>query len=165
MEEELRNAEDADRRKKEEERLCALALAAPAPAPAVEAEAVSPAPEAVFFDEAKASSETTAIESASAFAATESPYPGEVQYPSVPSVDVETPPDQNYPLIHPPSTGEPVPSERRTALAAQVKEAEETGDVIGVEANPEANASSDAVADTKPAEQNSPITERTSQDA
>src|ERR1700683_4896066 len=32
MEEELRNSEEADRRKKEEERLRALALAAPAPA-------------------------------------------------------------------------------------------------------------------------------------
>jgi sec-independent protein translocase protein TatB len=40
MEEELRNSEEADRRKKEEERLRALALAAPAPAPA---EALTPA--------------------------------------------------------------------------------------------------------------------------
>src|SRR5271165_5791038 len=40
MEEELRNAEEADRRQKEEERLRALALAAPAPAlPALEAPA------------------------------------------------------------------------------------------------------------------------------
>jgi sec-independent protein translocase protein TatB len=44
MEEELRNAEEADRRKKEEERLRALALAAPAPASADSrvSDAVSP---------------------------------------------------------------------------------------------------------------------------
>jgi sec-independent protein translocase protein TatB len=163
MEEELRNAEDADRRKKEEERLRALALTAPAPA--ADADAVSPAPEAVHLDEMKADAESPAIEAASAFTEAESPYPGEVQYPSVPSVDVETPPDQNYPLIHPPSTGEPVPSLRRTALAAQVKAAEETGDAVGVAAFPEANAAPAIVAEANPAEQNSPVTEPANKDA
>jgi hypothetical protein len=157
MEEELRNAEDADRRKKEEERLRALALAAPAPAPIVEAEALSPAPEAVLFDEAKASSETTSIEAASAFTEVESPYPGEALYPVQPSAEVEITPEEAYPLIHPPTTGEQVPSLRRTTLAAQVKATEETGDEI----SPETSVS----ADVEPAEQNSPVTEHTSQDA
>jgi sec-independent protein translocase protein TatB len=158
MEEELRNAEDADRRKKEEERLRVLALTAPSPAPvpALEAEAVSPTPEAVL-DETKASSETTTIEAASAFTEIQSPYPGEALYPVQPSAKVEALPEDAYPLIHPPTTGEQVPSLRRTTLAAQAKETEETGDVI----SPEATATSTA----KPAEQNSPVTERTSQDA
>jgi len=159
MEEELRNAEDADRRKKEEERLRVLALTAPAPAPvpALEAEVVSPAPEAVLFNEVKTSPETTTIEAASAFTETQSPYPGEALYPVQPSAEVEASQAETYPLIHPPTTGEQVPSLRRTTLAAQAKEAEETGDVI----SPEATATSTA----KPAEQNSPVTERTSQDA
>ena len=165
MEEELRNAEDADRRKKEEERLRALALAAPAPAPIVEAEALSPAPEAVLFDEIKAGSETTAIEAASAFTEAESPYPGEVKYPSVPSVEVDTPPERTYPLIQPPSTGEPVPSRRRKALASQVKAAEETGNGSGADALPEANAQPGGAAGAAPAEQNSPVTEPTNKDA
>ena len=163
MEEELRNAEDTDRRKKEEERLRTLALTAPAPV--VEAEAVSPAPEAVLFDEIKAGSETTAIEAASAFTEAESPYPGEVKYPSVPSVEVDTPPERTYPLIQPPSTGEPVPSRRRKALASQVKAAEETGNGSGADALPEANAQPGGAAGAAPAEQNSPVTEPTNKDA
>jgi sec-independent protein translocase protein TatB len=167
MEEELRNAEDVDRRKKEEERLRTLALTAPAPVPApvpaLEAEAISPAPEAVPFDEIKAVPETPAIEAASAFTETESPYPGEALYPVQPSAVVETPSEESYPRIQPPSTGEQVPSQRRTALAAQAKAAEETGDVIGAEANPEANAAPGVAADAAPAEKTSPATETTSQ--
>lgn len=159
MEEELRNAEDADRRKKEEERLRVLALTAPAPAPvtALEAEVVSPAPEAVLFNEVKTSPETTTIEAASAFTEIQSPYPGEALYPVQPSAEVEASQAETYPLIHPPTTGEQVPSLRRTTLAAQAKEAEETGDVI----SPEAAAATDA----KPTEQNSPVPKHTSQDA
>ncbi|MDR3773252.1 MAG: twin-arginine translocase TatA/TatE family subunit [Terracidiphilus sp.] len=138
MEEELRNAEDADRRKKEEERLRALALTAP---------------EAVLFDETKANAESPAIKGAAAFTETESPYPGEALYPVQPSAAVEMPSAETYPRIQPPSTGEPVPSLRRTTLAAQAKETEETGDVIG------------ATAEAAPAEQNNPVTEPANKDA
>ena len=87
MEEELRNAEETDRRKKEEERLRTLALAAPAPAePTIETAVPPPV--------------------------TESPYPGEIEYPPVASAAVPDPPaEEPYPRIQPPSTGEQVAAE------------------------------------------------------
>ncbi|MGD0293273.1 MAG: twin-arginine translocase TatA/TatE family subunit [Terracidiphilus sp.] len=92
MEEELRVAEDAERRKKEEERLSAL------PSSQQDA-AVSPAPEATS---------TTS---------TESPYPDEVIYPPVTAAASEEP----YPRILPPSIGEPVPAARPGKRSAQPK--------------------------------------------
>src|SRR5271165_6447199 len=78
MEEELRSAEETDRRKKEEDRLRALALATPAQtieAPALAAPAV------------------------------ESPYPGETAYPAVPATEIqpEEPYPSNLPRIQPPT--------------------------------------------------------------
>jgi sec-independent protein translocase protein TatB len=91
MEEELRVAEDADRRKKEEERLSAL--------PSGQAAAASPAPE-----------------TASATPA-EGPYPDETLYPAVTAAVSEEP----YPRILPPSTGEQVPAARPGKKSAQTK--------------------------------------------
>ncbi len=90
MEEELRKAEDADRRKKEEERVAALALAAPAVVDSQVSEARSGPPA-----------------SASGI---ESPYPGEAVYPAVSPGEFQR--EEPYPRIQPPSTGEPVPAER-----------------------------------------------------
>jgi sec-independent protein translocase protein TatB len=92
MEEELRTAEEAERRKKEAERLSALP-SSEQPA------AVSPAPE-----------------SASATPA-ETPYPDQVLYPAATPATPEAPPaisvsDEPYPRIQPPSTGEQVPAAR-----------------------------------------------------
>lgn len=87
MEEELRTAEEAVRRKKEAERLSALPSSQ-------QAAAVSPAPE-----------------SASA-TPTESPYPDEVIYPASTATVSEAPAEEPYPRILPPSTGEPVPAAR-----------------------------------------------------
>jgi len=83
MEEELRTAEDADRRKKEAERLSALPSSEQ---PAAE----SPATETA--------SETPA----------ESPYPDQVPYSASAAAYSEEP----YPRIQPPSTGEHVPAAR-----------------------------------------------------
>lgn len=82
MEEELRNAEEADRRKKEEERQRSLAALA-----AAEQASVSADPP------------TAATPS-------ESPYPGEGNYPS--QYPAETKPEETAPRIMPPSTGEPI---------------------------------------------------------
>ena len=98
MEEELRNAEEADRRKKEEERRSALALAAPA-----ETAAASPVPQA--------DSATRA----------ESPYPDEVLYPPVAAAAPEAPAEEPYPRIQPPSTGELVPAARPGKRAVKAK--------------------------------------------
>jgi sec-independent protein translocase protein TatB len=93
MEEELRNAEDADRRKKEEERLAALAVAAPAlPAATVE----------------------TAVPSATSVM--ESTYPDQTQSPSQKESEPAgtTVPGEANSLIRPPATGEPIPAEKPT---------------------------------------------------
>jgi sec-independent protein translocase protein TatB len=90
MEEELRNSEEAERRKKEEERLRALAPVAPQQA---SVSADPPAP-------------VNAIES---------PYPGESTYPpQYPSKgpEVVSPPEDAAPRIMPPSTGETVAASR-----------------------------------------------------
>ena len=88
MEEELRNAEDADRRKQEEERQRALTLAAP--------------PQPVLTIEATAGTASQV----------ESPYAGESVYPPVIAPAVEDAPEETYPRILPPSTGEQVPAAR-----------------------------------------------------
>jgi sec-independent protein translocase protein TatB len=95
MEEELRNAEEADRRQKEEERL--RTLAAPAQ-PAQTIEAVD----------------------ASAAVPVESPYPGEEVYPPVIAAAAEAPAQETVPRIQPPSTGETVPVERPWSLEEEL---------------------------------------------
>ena len=104
MEEELRNAEDADRGKKEEEQ---RTLALSAPAQTVEAAEVSPLPEA-------------APEAPSEIAATgvESPYPGEYQYPEL----TETAAAVSSPAIQPPTVGEQVPATPPNSVAAVATE-------------------------------------------
>ncbi|MFY9853185.1 MAG: twin-arginine translocase TatA/TatE family subunit [Terracidiphilus sp.] len=101
MEEELRSAEDADRRKKDEERQRALATAAQVSGTI---EAASQAPEATV---------TASI-------ANESPYPNEAVYPPLIGAAAEARADETYPRILPPSTGEPVKASRPGIPAAQV---------------------------------------------
>ena len=100
MEEELRSAEDADRKKKEEERLSTLALAAPA-----EADVVSQ------VSEARPGAPGTTV----------SPNLGEDQYPA--AVETGTLPEEVYPSIQPPSTDEQIPAARPTSQAAQAEAA------------------------------------------
>jgi len=94
MEEEFRNAEEAERRKKEEERLSAL--------PSSEQAAAVP----------------PALESASATPA-ETPYPNGAVYPTSAAATSEEP----YPRILPPSTGEPVAAAKPGKRAASAKPA------------------------------------------
>jgi sec-independent protein translocase protein TatB len=109
MEEEFRAAEEADRRKKEEaERQRTLAT-------------VQPAAQLESTASQSTESRTAAPELASAASAAESPYPGEITYPTPP---VETPSSEEAappaaeaaaPRIQPPSTGEIVAAERPAA--------------------------------------------------
>ena len=109
MEDELRKSEEADRQKKEQERLSALALAAPGTqvpesksgAPADSVSQIpkwapgAPVPDGQF--------------------PMPSPYPGEAVYPAVSPGEFHH--DAPYPLIQPPSTGEPVEAARPSRMA------------------------------------------------
>ncbi|MGA3371661.1 MAG: twin-arginine translocase TatA/TatE family subunit [Terracidiphilus sp.] len=98
MEEELRKAEDADRRKKDSERLGALA------APNSQVSESRPGPPVVDGQ-----------------FPIPSPYPDEGVYPSVTAAAAEVRPEETYPNIQPPSTGEPVPAARPGSLTAQTQ--------------------------------------------
>ena len=107
MEEELRNAEEADRRKKEEERLKALAVTSTAP------QLSAPEPEAASTIDATIPSATTEV-----------PTPSEDVYPPAIAPPSETPGDETYPRIQPPSTGEQVPAARPNTLSALAEAAD-----------------------------------------
>src|ERR1700683_1216064 len=97
MEEELRSAEDADRRKKEEDRLRELALAAP----------------------------PAAIEAPALPAAAENPIPEEGHSPPLTASEIQT--GAGYPRIQPPSTGEQVSAGRPNPAVAAVEAEANTG--------------------------------------
>ena len=92
MEEELRTAEDADRRKKEAEK-----NREQIPASAMKTDSQIPESEA----------------------GAPSPYPGEGVYPAVSPTEFKQ--EEPYPRILPPSTGEQVPAARPSKRAAQAK--------------------------------------------
>jgi len=102
MEEELRNAEEADRQKKEEARLATMTIEAPG-------QTTEPAPEPVTHILDAGTEPSGAYVPATA----ESPYPYEATYPALtetePETAAETQPEETYPRIQPPATGEPVP--------------------------------------------------------
>ena len=115
MEEEWRSAEEADRRKQEDERQRTLALAAPAAA----VEAATPSAAAVM----------------------ESHYPDETQYPSPASSEAS---QETYPRIQPPSTGEQVAAAKPASRAAHAQAADEVGAAVGVEASRDSNPVAEA---------------------
>lgn len=116
MEEELRNAEEADRRKKEEERQKALAASVASEQASVSADPLAP---------------VNAIESN----AIASPYPGEgtypPQYPPEGTVATTQPAaitqvDESTPRVMPPSTGEIVAANRPNRATEPSETAPET---------------------------------------
>jgi sec-independent protein translocase protein TatB len=107
MEEELRKAEDGDRRKKEEERVAALALAAPAVVDSQVSEA-RPGPPAGYL--------APVVDGQFPIP---SPYPGEAVYPAVSPAEFQR--EEPYPRIQPPSIGEPVEAERPGRMAAPLE--------------------------------------------
>jgi sec-independent protein translocase protein TatB len=101
MEEELRKADDADQRKKEEARLAALTLAAPADSQVPDlgpgAPALTPYPAAGTI-EAVPEAPVAGTPATDAPAPIESPYPEEAVYPSVIAVE-PAPPAGNEAVI------------------------------------------------------------------
>jgi sec-independent protein translocase protein TatB len=108
MEDELRKAEEADRRKRDE----ALALAAPA-SPVVDSQVVDAGAGSPALVDSRISEARVGVP--------ESPYPGESVYPAVSPGEFHH--EEPYPQIHPPSTGEPVQAERPGRMMEQGVEA------------------------------------------
>jgi sec-independent protein translocase protein TatB len=104
MEEELRNAEEADRRKKEEERLRALALAAPALAP-IEASIAAGTTEPVSARMDATATGTSALDMLNPAANYDNGPVASTQAASAPAADTA-------PTIMPPSIGETVAAAR-----------------------------------------------------
>ncbi len=175
MEEELRSAEDADRRKQEEERQRTLALSAPAVLPA-EADLVSQVPEAgpgapegdLISHVSESGPGAPVVGSQGpdgGRAGIVSPYPGEELYPSVFPGVTEPQAAETYPRIQPPATGEQVEAARPARHLGEAMD--EAGLAIGAPASPaarlESNAAATAVAETGQTEETSPGTEPTNQ--
>jgi sec-independent protein translocase protein TatB len=114
MEEELRKAEDVDRRKKEEVRVAALALAAPAVVDSQVPKSESGEP--VISSDSQVSEARPGAPIAAGADGVESPYPGEAVYPAVSPAEFQR--EEPYPRIQPPSIGEPVEAERPGRMAA-----------------------------------------------
>jgi sec-independent protein translocase protein TatB len=133
MEEELRAAEEADRRKAEEARLRALALAAPAqPAADADSQVSEANPHPGDEDLSPGTPGPGAPTPASAGptsnggsalllpAAAESSSWEEGAYPSLIAPAAETPAGEIYPRFQPPSTGEQVPAARPWSLEEEL---------------------------------------------
>ena len=119
MEEELRNAEDADRRKKEEERQRALSAATLAQ-PAVDSQVSEVNPHPSDEDLSPGTPRPEASDQVGITAA-DSPYPYESVYPTLTPPAAEVPPEETYPRIQPPSTGEQVPAARPWSLEEELE--------------------------------------------
>ncbi len=132
MEEELRMAEDADRRKQEEERRKQLALA-------------TPAQESVSADPPPATVNTI-----------ESPYPGENQYPETTAAETARTEDaaahtgDTTLQVLPPSTGEIVPATRPARLGGSMEPTAESIDAGESHAAAEPEAAGQAEEPTGP---------------
>jgi sec-independent protein translocase protein TatB len=140
MEEELRNAEEADRRKKEEaERERTLALTAPA-AQTEGTGAISQAPET------GAGAPLADASAATGTAASVSPDPYEYIYPDSYAEGMQV--RESYPRIQPPSTGEPVAASRPGNATGEAETAEESRVATGLEAG--GDAASETASATTP---------------
>jgi sec-independent protein translocase protein TatB len=164
MEEELRNAEDADRRKKEEERLRALAAAPQQPALAAE---VSPVSES----RPGAPSDSQAITDGSSPVSDSAPeFPDPLSLPENSDgrgrepIMLESVPEEVGPRIMPPSTGEQVLAARPNSRTAPVQPANGAEGVVADEPQPAAGhgpaVQTELFAEDSKAEQTTPDAEQ-----
>jgi sec-independent protein translocase protein TatB len=122
MEEELRTSEDADRRKKEEDRLRALTLAAP--------------PQVGLIESAPQVTET--LDGGPEVPSETESFDGSGRVP----VTLDAAIDENHPRIMPPSSGEQVAAARPHSLSARITN--EAGAAVAVESVAAANAENPA---------------------
>jgi len=130
MEEELRSAEDADRRKADEERMKALAVTAIAPK--------------LGSPESATTLEATVPPSAAEDAAPENAASDASGYPTGNAEATEPAPIRSTPRIQPPSTGEPVAAVRPNSFATTATVALGHGAEASAEPAVEANVAADA---------------------
>jgi sec-independent protein translocase protein TatB len=162
MEEELRSAEDADRRKADEERMKALAVTAIAP------KLGSPQPEAVTTLEGTVppavAEDAAGHDTDSGNVTHENAAPGDAGsdasgYPTGNAVPAEPAPventPRNTPRIQPPSTGEPVASSRPSSFSSAATVALGHGAEASAEPAAEANIAADE-SPAQPAAANAP---------
>jgi sec-independent protein translocase protein TatB len=147
MEEELRTSEEADRRKKEEDRLRALAAATPA----------QPALSETASHDSEARGETTAAPQTAEVNLNDPATSNELM--AAENIDgrgrlpvkLEAPIDESYPpRIMPPSTGEQVAASRPHGLTPLAQAATESGSLAGGDA--------EIIANTEPAPAGQPAT-------
>jgi sec-independent protein translocase protein TatB len=150
MEEELRSSEEADRRKKEEDRLRALALTVPAQP--VLADSVSQIPDAKPGAPSDPAADPTADPAADP--KTDSPYLADGVYPPTHAASTEPLAEETYPRIQPPSTGEQIAAARPslTALAQAAKDQQIAASVDTESANQESGPAEAMVSEGAPAE-------------
>ncbi len=122
MEEELRNAEEADRRKQDEERMRALAATTQAPTLSAPEPVTSLLP-------------SSSIDSDAAAAPVESPYPNEEVNPQAIAASTEPAPEETALRILPPSTGEQVEAARPNRHTALAQAAHEQGPAVAEQAD------------------------------
>src|ERR1017187_6425464 len=166
MEEELRAAEEADRRKAEEARLRALALAAPAQPAVADADSqgseanphpsdedLSPGTPRPGAPTAASAGPTSSGGSALLLpAAAESSSWEETAYPPVIPPAAETPAGETYPRIQPPSTGEQVQAAQPWSLEEELAKVSGAADGNGTvpAAQPETIAATEEQAPAPP---------------
>ena len=161
MEEELRSAEDADRRKKDEESQRALALAAPPQPAVIDADSrVSEANPHPSDEDLSPGTPRPGEPGMTEATTAESPYPDEGVYPAVPPSAFKT--EEPYPRIQPPSTGEQVPAARPGSLEEELAKVSEatTDPRTGLDADSGAIAASAAAEGQASVEPTTPATEQ-----
>jgi sec-independent protein translocase protein TatB len=145
MEEELRTSEDADRRKKEEERLRALAPAAPAQAALSETASQAADARPGAPDQAVSQAGEVNPGALNELMAAEN-FDGRGRM----AVKLEAPIDETSPRIMPPSTGEQVAASGPNSLTALAQAAKESGSPAGgdteIGANPDPGRATEPVA-------------------
>ena len=163
MEEELRASEEADRRKKEEERLRALAASAPLQ-PALTDGVSEVSDSEVSEARPGAPSGISQISESTAEIPDPSSLPENSDGRGREPIKLESRPEENQPRIMPPSTGEQVLASRPNSGTALVEAANEAGAAVADQPQPAAShepaVQAELFAEISAAERTTPVAEQ-----